>query len=134
MFVRGVFRVGIGGRYSDLDVLFDTGSSVTLMSREVLARRFGVEPKPLKRPRTVYALNGTKLTIDSYVDGEIIIEGEILEERIYISRDIVGEAKFKGKTIKFPELIVGISTMEAWGIELDIKRGRVTVKGAGILF
>jgi len=93
-----------------------------------------VKIKLLKYPRKTYTLNGTSLIVDSYVDGEIEIGGQVLEERIYISKDFVKEVMFDGKIIKFPDLIVGVSTMEAWNIELDLKRGEVILKGAAVLF
>lgn len=135
MFSRKVLKVGVAGRVAELDTLFDMGSSLTLTGMCVVRSKFGgVEVKPLKYPRKTHTLNGTALTVDFYIDGEIEINGQVLEERIYASRDVVKEVVFEGKTMTFPELIVGVSTMEAWGIELDVKKGEVAVKGAGALF
>ena len=135
MFVRKILKVNIADKSSELDVLFDTGSSLTLMCKNVLMDKFkDVKIKLLKYPRKTYTLNGTSLIVDSYVDGEIEIGGQVLEERIYISKDFVKEVMFDGKIIKFPDLIVGVSTMEAWNIELDLKRGEVILKGAAVLF
>ncbi|OYT55801.1 MAG: hypothetical protein B6U77_00925 [Candidatus Hecatellales archaeon ex4484_218] len=135
MFVRKILKVNIADKSSELDVLFDTGSSLTLMCKNVLMDKFkDVKIKLLKYPRKTYTLNGTSLIVDSYVDGEIEIGGQVLEERIYISKDFVKEVMLDGKIIKFPDLIVGVSTMEAWNIELDLKRGEVILKGAAVLF
>lgn len=135
MFIRKALNVTIGSRQSQLDTLFDTGSSVTLMGLSTLEERFGTAAiRALRRPRYVYVLNGTRLIISHYVDGEIEIEGHVLEERIYISKDLVKGVEVEGVLIPFPQLIIGISTMEAWGIELDVKRGEVRVRGAGVLF
>ncbi len=135
MFVRKILKVNIADKSSELDVLFDTGSSLTLMCKNVLMDKFkDVKIKLLKYPRKTYTLNGTSLIVDSYVDGEIEIGGQVLEERIYVSKDFVKEVMLDGKIIKFPDLIVGVSTMEAWNIELDLKRGEVILKGAAVLF
>jgi len=48
-----------------------------------------------------------------------------LEERIYLSGDIVRRAVIEGKEVKLPDLIVGAPTMESWGIELDLKEGKI---------
>ena len=58
----------------------------------------------------------------------------MIEERVHVSKDLMKEVVVEGKVVKFPELIVGFSTMESWGIELDMKRGEVVVKGVAVLF
>jgi len=130
VFLRKVLKVRIADKVAELDTLFDTGLSLTLIGMHVIEGKFrGVEVKPLRYPRKTFTLNGTALTVDSYVDGEVEVDGCVLEERIYVSKDFVEGVAFNGKLVRFPELVIGVSTMEAWGIELDLKRGEVTVRG-----
>lgn len=58
-------EVGIGGRGRIVRVLFDSGSSFTVMGYKVLEEFFGeVEVKPLTKPREVTFVNGQRIVID----------------------------------------------------------------------
>ena len=120
-------KVIIEGKEAGVKTLFDTGSSFTVMGYKVFRELFGDIPtKPL--PRTVEAAlaNGQKAIIDSFVDSQIVVDDYTIADRIYLSKDIV-------KKVKMPDLIIGAPTMETWGIELDLKKGDVIIRGGFIL-
>ena len=126
MQVRRSLVVRVNGRAGDFDALFDPGSSITIMSYDVLWELLGEVPtRKLTRARWVVLANGEKVTVDSYVDAEVMFDEYVLEERIYLSGDIVRRAVIEGKEVKLPDLIVGAPTMESWGIELDLKEGKI---------
>ena len=126
MQVRRSLVVRVNGRAADFDALFDPGSSITIMSYEVLWELLGeVQTRKLTRARWVVLANGEKVMVDSYVDAEVMFDEYVLEERIYLSGDIVRRAVIEGKEVKLPDLIVGAPTMESWGIELDLKEGKI---------
>lgn len=39
----------------------------------------------------------------------------------------------QGRKVKMPDLIIGAPTMETWGIELDLKKGDVIIRGGGFI-
>jgi len=118
--------VRVNGKAGEFDALFDPGSSITVMSYEVLREMLGEAlTKKLTRARWVVLANGAKVTVDAYVDTEVVFDEYMLEERIYLSKDIVRRAVIEGKEVKLPDLIIGAPTMESWGIELDLKEGKV---------
>jgi len=126
MQVRRSLVVRVNGRAGDFDALFDPGSSITIMSYDVLWELLGeVQTRKLTRARWVVLANGEKVMVDSYVDAEVMFDEYVLEERIYLSGDIVRRAVIEGKEVKLPDLIVGAPTMESWGIELDLKEGKI---------
>ena len=123
-------RVRTSGREAVLMALFDTGSALTLMGHAILKRRFGdVEVRELLRPRKAVLVNGQEITIDAFIDAQIFIKDYLIEERIYLSPDIVEEAEVAGARRRLPELIIGAPTMETWDIEIDVKRGDVIIRG-----
>lgn len=124
----------IEDKISEVRALFDSGSSFTVMGHRTLERLFGKIPvKSLIKPREVILVNGQKITIDSFVDSRITINEYMIEERVYLSNDIVKKAMVEGREISLPDIIIGYLTMEAWGIELDIKRGEVVIRGGAFL-
>ena len=129
-----VIEVIIEGRSSKLRALFDTGSTFTVMGYETLKRVFGdVSVKTLPKPVKATLVNGQQVTIDAFVDAQIVIKDYVISERIYLSKDIPREVVIEGKRVSLPELIISAPTMETWGIELDIEKGETSVRGGLIL-
>ena len=126
--------VRLNGKTSEVRALFDSGSSFTIMGYSALSELFGeVEVKGLVKAREVVLANGQKVFIDGYVDSGIVIDGYMIEERIYLSRDIVRKAVVEGREVLLPDVIIGSPTMETWGIELNLERGEVVIRGASFL-
>ena len=129
-----VIEVIIEGKTSKLKVLFDTGSTFTVMGYETLKRLFGDVPvKTLPKPVKATLVNGQQITIDAFVDAQIVIKDYVISERIYLSKDIPREVVIEGKRVSLPELIISAPTMETWGIELDLEKGDISVRGGLIL-
>lgn len=55
------------------------------------------------------------MVIDGYIDSHIVVEGYMIEERIYLSRDMVRGAVVEGREVLLPDLVIGSPTMETWG-------------------
>lgn len=126
MQVRRTVVVRVGEKVGDLDALFDPGSSITIMGYEVVRELLGDVPTmKLARARWVVLANGEKVMVDAYVDAEIVVDEYMVEERIYLSKDVVRRAVIEGREVKLPDLVVGAPTMESWGIELDLKEGKI---------
>ncbi len=127
-------EVRIEGKTSRLKALFDSGSSLTVMGYERLREAFGeVNVKHLVKPREVALLNGQKLIIDGYIDSLILIDEYLVEDRIYLARELAKEVVLEGERKALPDLIIGAPTLETWGIELDLKEGRVVYRGIFII-
>lgn len=126
--------VRLNGKIFEVRSLFDSGSSFTIMGYSALSSLFGeVEVKELARAREVVLANGQKVVIDGYMDSRIIIDGHMIEERIYLSKDIVRKAVVEGREALLPDVIIGSLTMETWGIELDLEREEVVIHGASFI-
>jgi hypothetical protein len=126
--------VRIEGKACRLRALFNSGSSFTIMGYERFKEFFAdVEIKPLTKPREVALINGQKIIIDGYVDSEILIDEYLIEDRIYLTRDMVKEVILEGEMKALPDLIIGAPTLETWGLELDLKEGRVVHRGSFII-
>jgi len=126
MQVRRDVIVRVSGRAGQLDALFDPGSSVTIMGYEVVRDLFGgIAMMKLARARWVVLANGDRVMVEAYVNAEILVDEYMVEDRIYLSRDMVRKATIEGREIKLPDLIIGAPTMESWGIELDLKEGKI---------
>jgi len=126
MQVRRTVVVRVSGRTGELDALFDPGSSITIMGYEVVRELLGEVPTmKLIRARWVVLANGEKVMVDAYVDAEIVVDEYMVEERVYLSKDVVRKAVIEGREVKLPDLIIGAPTMESWGIELDLKEGKI---------
>jgi len=124
--VRRNIVVRINGKVGELNTLFDPGSSITLAGYGVVKKLLGDVPvKGLAKARWVVLANGGRVTVDAYVDAEMLVDEYMIEERIYLSKDVVREAVIEGREVKLPDLIVGAPTMESWGIELDLKKGEI---------
>ena len=89
--------------------------------KEVLGE---VKAKPLVRPREAALLGGQKIVIDGYIDAQVVIDGYLIEDRIYLAKDMAKEAVLEGERRALPDLIIGASTLETWGLELSLKEGR----------
>jgi len=134
MQVRKYVKVIIDGKASKVKALFDAGSSFTVMGYKTLEKLFGeVKVNSLTKPREVVLVNGMKIVIDGYVDSKIIVEDYMIEDRIYLSKDVVEKVMVEGRELYLPDLIIGAPTMETWGIELDLKRGDVVIRGGAFL-
>ena len=134
MQVRKTLKVSVEGKTVDVEALFDSGSNFTVMSFSKLERLFGrVKVKPLPKPVKATLINGQQILVEGFVDAELTLKnGYIVSERIYLSRDMVEEAEVEGRKIRIPDLIIGAPTMETWGIELDLKKGDIVVRGTCI--
>lgn len=127
-------KIAVEGKGCEVRALFDTGSSFTVMGYSILKEFFGEIPtNPLPRPMEAALANGEKIVIDSYVDSQIVVDDYVIADRIYLSKDLVKEVIIEGRRISLPSLIIGSPTMETWGIELDLKRGEVIIRGGGFL-
>ncbi|MCR6693114.1 MAG: hypothetical protein MRT15_12030 [archaeon YNP-LCB-003-016] len=71
--------------------------------------------------------------IDDYVDSQILIDGYLIEDRIYLTRNIVKEVVLEGERRLLPDLIIGAPTLETWGLELNLKDGRIIQRGSFII-
>ena len=134
MQVRKTLKVSVEGKTVDVEALFDSGSNFTVMGFSKLERLFGrVKVKPLPKPVKATLINGQQILVEGFVDAELTLKnGYIVSERIYLSRDMVEEAEVEGRKIRIPDLIIGAPTMETWGIELDLKKGDIVVRGTCI--
>jgi hypothetical protein len=134
MLVLKDVEVMIEGRTSRLRALFDSGSSFTIMGYERLREVFGdVKVKPLIKPREATLLNGQKIVIDGYVDSQILIDEYLIEDRIYLTENMVKEVILEGERRMLPDLIIGAPTLETWGLELNLKEGRIAYRGSFII-
>jgi hypothetical protein len=126
MQVRRSVIVRVGAKEAEFDTLFDLGSTITLTSYEGLNELLGkVSFKKLARARWVVLASGRRMKVDAYFDAEVVIDKYMIEERIYLSKDMAREVIIEGRKVKLPDLVIGAPTMESWGIELDLKRGKV---------
>jgi hypothetical protein len=127
-------KVTIEGKTSKLSALFDFGSSFTIMGYERLKELFAeVKIKALFKPREAALLNGQKIVIDGYVDSQILIDEYLIEDRIYLTKEMVKEVILEGERRPLPDLIIGAPTLETWGLELDLKEGKITRRGSFII-
>jgi hypothetical protein len=127
-------KVTIEGKTSRLSALFDSGSSFTIMGYERLKELFGeVGVKPLVKPREAALLNGQKIVIDGYVDSQILIDEYLIEDRIYLTKQMVKEVILEGEIRPLPDLIIGAPTLETWGLELNLKEGKITRRGSFVI-
>jgi predicted aspartyl protease len=127
-------EITIEGKTSRLSALFDSGSSFTIIGYERLKELFGeVEVKPLVKPREVALLNGQKIVIDGYVDSQILIDEYLIEDRIYLTKQMVKEVILEGEIRPLPDLIIGAPTLETWGLELNLKEGKITRRGSFVI-
>jgi len=126
MQVRRNVIVRVEGREAEFDTLFDPGSTITLTSYDAIKELLGdISFRRLVRERWIFLANGGKMLIDAFIDAEIIIDEYMIEERIYLTKDMVRETVVDGRKVKLPDLIIGSPTMECWGIELDLREGKV---------
>jgi hypothetical protein len=134
MLVLKEVEVTIEGKTSRFRALFDSGSSFTIMGYERLREVFGdVKVKPLIKPREATLLNGQKIVIDGYVDAQILIDEYLIEDRIYLTKNMVKEVILEGKRRMLADLVIGAPTLETWGLELNLKEGRIVHRGSFII-
>jgi len=134
MLILKYVEVNIDGKISRLLALFDSGSNFTIMGYGRLKELFGdVKFKFLSKPRETSLLNGQKILIDGYVDSQILIDGYLIEDRIYLTKDMVKEVVLEGERRLLPDLIIGAPTLETWGLELNLKDGRIIQRGSFII-
>jgi hypothetical protein len=134
MLVLKEVEVTIEGKTSRFRALFDSDSSFTIMGYERLREVFGdVKVKPLIKPREATLLNGQKIVIDGYVDAQILIDEYLIEDRIYLTKNMVKEVILEGKRRMLADLVIGAPTLETWGLELNLKEGRIVHRGSFII-
>ena len=125
MLVLKDVEVTIEGRTFRLRALLDSGSSFTIMEYKRLREVFGdVKVKPLIKSREAALLNGEKIIIDGYVDAKILIDEYLIEDRIYLTENMVNEVILEGEKKMLPDLIIGAPTLETWELELNLKEGK----------
>jgi hypothetical protein len=99
-------QVTVEGRAFRLKALFDSGSSFTVMGYEKLRDVFGeARVKPLTKPREAALLNGQKIIIDGYVDAQILADEHLIEDRIYLTKNMVKEVTLEGERRALPDPI-----------------------------
>jgi len=87
----------------------------------------------LIKPREAALLNGQKIVIDGYVDAQILVDEYLIEDRIYLTKNMVKEVILEGERRMLPDLIIGAPTLETWGLELNLKEGRIAYRGSFII-
>lgn len=112
--------------------LFDTGSGVTAVQRSFFEESFGAKWSTLDKPLRLYWINGDFIQADKYAQITIIIDGFDLPETVLVIDNFIKEIEVEGGRIRLPELIVGLGTMDKYGITLDPKEG-VKLTGAALL-
>jgi hypothetical protein len=134
MLVLKDVEVTVEGRTFKLRALFISGSSFTIMGYERLREVFGdVRANPLVRPREAALLNGQKIVIEGYVDAQILVDEYLIEDRIYLTKDVVKEVVLKGERRVLPDLVIGAPTLETWGLEHNFREGRIAYRGSFVI-
>jgi hypothetical protein len=134
MLVLKDVEVTVEGRTFKLRALFDSGSSFTIIGYGRLREVFGdVRVNPLVRPREAALLNGQKIVIEGYVDARILVDEYLIEDRIYLTKDVVKEVVLEGERRVLPDLVIGAPTLETWGLELNLREGRVAYRGSFVI-
>jgi hypothetical protein len=92
------------------------------MGYDRLMELFGeVEVKPLIKPREAALLNGQRIIIEGYVDAQIVINEYLIEDRIYLTKNMANEVVLEGERRVLPDLIIGAPTLETWGLEINLR-------------
>jgi hypothetical protein len=125
-------RVKFMGMEAECTALFNTGSWVTVIQRSFFERNFGSSWYTLERPLRLYWVNGEHVEADKYTRVTIVIDGFNLPETVFILDDFIEEIEVEGRKVKLPELIIGSSTMDKYGIVLDPREG-VRLTGSTLL-
>jgi hypothetical protein len=125
-------RVKFMGMEAECTALFDTGSWVTVIQRSFFERNFGSSWYTLERPLRLHWVNGGHVEADKYTRVTIVIDGFNLPETAFILEDFIEEIEVEGRKVKLPELIIGSSTMDKYGIVLDPREG-VRLTGSTLL-
>lgn len=127
-------KVTVEEKTSKLSALFNSGSSFTIMGYQRLKELFDkVEIRQLIKPWEAALINGQKIVIDGFVDSQILIDAYLIEDRIYLTKEMVKEVVLEGERKALPDLIIGAPTLEIWGLELDLKDGKVIRRGSFII-
>ena len=103
-----------------------------LPGRLSFERNFGSPWYTLERPLRLYWVNGEHVEADKYARVTIVVDGFNLPETVFILEDFIEEIEVEGRKVKLPELIIGSSTMDKYGIVLDPREG-VRLTGAALL-
>jgi hypothetical protein len=123
-------KVEFMGMEAECTALFNTDSWVTVIQRSFFERNFGSPWYTLERPLRLRWVNGEHVEADKYARVTIVIDGFNLPETMFILDDFIEEVE-SGR-VRLPELIVGSSTMDKYGIALDPREG-VRLTGATLL-
>jgi hypothetical protein len=76
---------------------------------------------------------GGRSLSNGYADAQILIDEYLIEDRIYLTKNMVKEIILEGERRILPDLIIGAPTLETWGLELNLKEGRITHRGSFII-
>jgi len=128
MKVRTKMKIRFEGNVREVDTLFDSGASISVMSSLTFRKLFGAKWKKLDKPIRLVLVNGDIIVVDKYVVIDILIGNTFIPIRIFLSDDIKEKAIVDAKEIKIPDLIIGAGTMDELGIELHPEKG-IVMKG-----
>jgi len=121
-------KIRFEGNVREVDTLFDSGASISVMSSLTFRKLFGAKWKKLDKPIRLVLVNGDIIVVDKYVVIDILIGNTFIPIRIFLSDDIKEKAIVDAKEIKIPDLIIGAGTMDELGIELHPEKG-IVMKG-----
>ncbi|MCC6016450.1 MAG: hypothetical protein LM583_02720 [Desulfurococcaceae archaeon] len=115
-------------------VLFDTGTSYTVVRRGFFEKAFGATWIRLSRLVKLFLVDGRFVSADKYAVVTIVIDGVELSlpETVLVLDEFAEEIEVEGREIRMPDIIIGAGTMSKYGIVLDPKEG-VKVLEAGLL-
>jgi hypothetical protein len=100
--------------------------------QEVFERNFESSWYTLESPLRLRWVNGGHVEADKYAQVIVVIDGFNIPETVFILDDSIEEIEVEGRKVKLPELVIGSSTMDKYGIVLDPREG-VRLIGAALL-
>lgn len=105
--------------------LFDTGAAISVIKKSFVEKNFGQVWKKLRKSRFLYWINGSKIEVDKYIELTLIINNVELEppETILVVDNFIDEIEVNGRKIKLPDLIIGSSTIDKYGIVIHPEKG-----------
>ena len=118
-------KVRYNNKVTKCIALFDTGASISIVKKSFIEKEFGKVWKRLEKPRSIYWINGHSITVDKYIELTLIVNDILLEppETILVVDDFVNEIEIEGRKIKLPDLIIGSSTTDKYGISIHPEKG-----------
>ena len=114
-------KVRYNNKVTKCIALFDTGASISIIKKSFIEKEFGKVWKRLEKPR--------------YIELTLIVNDILLEppETILVVDDFVNEIEIEGRKIKLPDLIIGSSTMDKYGISIHPEKGIEVVKAVPLI-